>query len=344
MSNTNPCFNPKTFTPASGALLSLGQWQMLQLYLVDAQNLRLTPQQMPYQNVRDIYIQLNSQAINFHGTVLAQAQGLGNKLYNYGKTANLSFKAVAELMGQSAPNKKAILELLNNLKTTATKYQSDSETVYDGIDSFISDTQVEVTALQSAVKAEVKKIAADKSEILQLQSQYNTDFANKQAAQSKIVSDQKVINDTKYYSWVPFVGTAVAVGEIVAKEKDIKEQVDKIIADVADMQKLTAQMNALNAQVSQLIYSENYNNHMIKEINNAMSGLQLIKGAWGTIVTELGDVINNIDKSAGSALKDQKCLASIYLTTAADEWEQVGDDAETFNLNFYLQPASKNNI
>lgn len=344
MSARNPCFNPKNFTPAKGALLSLGQWQMLQLYLVDAQNLRLTPEEMPFASIREIYVKLNAQAIDFNRDVLPEAQGLGNKLVDYGRTASKSFQAMTKLMQSSTPDVKAILQLLNSLKNTATNYRKDAESVFDAISLYTLDTQQNLTDLNDGIRAEMSMIAKDKSEITVLQSDYTSVYANKQSAQSQIVRDQKVIRDTKYYSWIPFIGTAVATGEIISKEHNIQEQLDIISADVAEMQKITTRMNSLHKQVAQLVYSQNFNRHMVSEVTNAMNGLQLFQGAWGTIVQELEDVINNLNNAKSASLKDQKCLTSVYLATAATEWEQVGENAEAFTLNFYLQPASKTDV
>lgn len=340
MDSSNPCFNPKTFLPSNTPLLSLSQWQMLQLYLVDAQNLRLTSAQMPYPNVLEIYIKLNAQAINFHGTVLPKAHSLGNNLFNYGQTASRSFGAIAQLMSETNPNKTAILELMNNLKETAVQYQSDSESIFSGISSYISETSDDVSELNEAVKQEVAKAGADQTKITNLQLQYDSSYTDMQIAQTKITSDNKAINSTKYYSWVPFVGTVIAVGEIIAKEHDISKQIARIHSDVASMQSTSQQMQLLHKDIGQLTYASKYNTHMATEINNAMGGLTLIKGAWGTITTELGDVIENIEKATSSELKNNQCLASVYLTTAANEWDQVADDAQTFADNFYLEPAT----
>ncbi|NQV26840.1 MAG: hypothetical protein HQ518_21020 [Rhodopirellula sp.] len=341
MGIANDCYNPNTFKPGNTSLLSLGQWQMLQLYLVDASNLNLTSAQMPYPDVLAIYKKLHCQAVAFHGNTLPQAHSMGNKLYNYGTTASLSFKAVVELMADPTPDKTAIVQLLGSLQSTAATYQADSLKIFNAISTYISDTNGDVTALQAAVKRETAKAGADQSTIEELQTQYQAKFADKQIAQSKIVSDQHAINDTKYYSWIPFVGTGVAVGEIIAKEKDIKTQLERINADVAAMQSIQGRIQGLRKEIAQLTYTAQYNTHMANEVSNAMTGLNLIKGAWGTIVSELGDVIENANLASASALKNQKCLAGVYLTTAADEWEQVASDANSFQLNFYIQPKSQ---
>jgi hypothetical protein len=337
MGQTNSCYNPKTFTPGNAPLLSLGQWQMLQLYLVDAMNLPLTSTEMPYADILAIYTKLHAAAIAFHGNILPKAQTMGNQLFNYGQTASRTFNGVVQLMSDATPNKEAILQLLGNLQTTAGNYQTDATEIFTGIESFISETQQDVSDLTAAVTRETDKIGADKLQIQSLQSQYDSKYADKQQAQAQIVSDQNTIDSTKYYSWIPFVGTAVAVGEIIAKRNDIKSLLNRIDDDIGAMRGYQNDIQKVSVEIAHLTYAAKYNQHMADEINNALGGMQLIESAWKTIASEIGDVAGNIRKAAAAELKDQPCLASIMLTTAANEWQDIATDANSFTLNFYLQ-------
>ena len=337
MGQATICYSPKTFTSGNAPLLSLGQWQMLQLYLVDAMNLPLTSTDMPYADILDIYTKLHNAAIAFHGNVLPKAQILGSQLYNYGKTANLTFNAVVQMMSAAMPNKEAILQLLSYLQTTAENYQTDANEVFTGIENFISDTQQEVSDLTAAVTRETDKIGADKLQIQSLQSQYDLKFADKQQAQAQIVNDQNAIDSTKYYSWIPFVGTAIAVSKIISNQNDIKSQLNRINDDIQAMQGFQNEIQNVSVEIGHLTYAAKYNQHMADEVNNALGGMQLIESAWKTIASEIGDVVGNIRNAAAAELKDQPCLASVMLTAASNEWQDVATDANSFTLNFYLQ-------
>lgn len=337
---SNVCYTPTTFQPSNTALLSIGQWQMVQLYLADAQNLNIGAGGTTNPAVLAIYTRLKTQAIQFSGAVLPAAQLLGNHLSAYGAMSKQSFGAIADLMDADTPNKTAIAELLGNLRSTAVTYQAKSEDIFKAVSAFITESQQDVADLKAAAAAELAKAAKDNTQITQLNLDYQSAYADKIIAQSNILHDQKVIDDTKYYSWVPFVGTAVSVGEIIAHEHDIKEQIARINADVAVMQQTTAEMNALRADISELTYTAKYNTAMAQEISSALGSLDLIKGAWGTIVQELGDVIANVQNATAEALKDNPCLSAVSLATAAVEWGQVADDAESFALNFYIQPKA----
>lgn len=65
-------------------------------------------------------------------------------------------------------------------------------------------------------------IESNNLRIQMLHAEYNAKYADMQQAQAQIVSDNDAINSTKYYGWIPFVGTSVAVGEIIAKKNDIE--------------------------------------------------------------------------------------------------------------------------
>jgi hypothetical protein len=338
MGLASDCYNPKTFKPGNNPLLSVGQWQMLQLYLVDAMNLPLTSADMPYPDVLAIYKKLHTEAVDFHGSTLGQALSMGNKLYSYGQTASRTFRGVVQLMDQPAPNKEAILQLLGNLQQTAATYQTGANGIFNAIESYISATQAEARDLSAAVKRETDKIMTERSQIQILQGRYNALYADKQQAQATIVNDENTINETKYYAWIPFVGTAVAVGEIIAKRNDIQQQLIRINNDIAEMQRIQGEIQRVDKEVAHLTYTAQYNAHMIEEINGAMQGTQLIESAWKTIANELGDVVGNIKMAAAQELKNQACLASVALSAAADEWQDVANDAQSFTLNFYLAP------
>lgn len=332
------CYNPNTFTPDDKPLFSLGQWQMLQLYLVDVMKLNLTSQSMPYADVRAIYIRLHAEAMSFHGNTLSQAQNMGNDLYNYGLNAAQTFNAVVQLMDESTPNKDAIVQLLGNLKATAAHHQAGTTEIYQGVKSYISATHQDISDLAAAAKREIDKIGADRTKIVILQNQYQAKYADKQAAQAQITSDKHALNSTKYYSWIPFVGTVVAVDKIVEKRKDIANQLARIGGDVQQMQSIQQQIQATKKEIGQLTYASQYNQHMATELGNAMGPMQLIEGAWKTISDELGDVMSNVQLAAASELKNEPCLAAVALTTAADEWQDVGNDGHVFNMNFRIQP------
>lgn len=336
MGIANDCYNPKALRPNDHPLMSVGQWQLLQLYLIDAMNLQ--PGSMPYTDVAKIYTALKKQAIAFHSGPLSAAQQLGNKLYNYGVAASGSFRGVVKMMDCKTPDKDGILELLSNLESQALTFQTDSNLIFTQVSDYVAATQDQVKALNDAVAREIQKIAEDKAQIEKLTNSYNSSFADKAAAQAEIVHDKKVINDTKYYSWIPFVGTAVGVGEIISKENDIKKQVDRIKADVLAMQSDQKKIQAFNQEIAQLNYTKQYNQHMASEINDTVGSLQTIEGAWKTIGSELGDIVENVKEASASELKDEPCLAAVALTTAAEEWLDVANDARAFENNFYIQP------
>jgi hypothetical protein len=62
--------------------------------------------------------------------------------------------------------------------------------------------------------------------------------------------------------------------------------------------------------------------------------LQKIEGAWGTIGQELSAVLGQI--SNAQEPKTIPCLAQVALTTAANEWHDIANDAHNYMTNFYI--------
>ena len=155
------CYNPTIFKPGNAPLLSLAQWQALQLYLVDAMNLSAAAQMKLPADVISIYKDLSAQAVTFHAGTLSQAQVVGNTLYRYGRDASLTFQAVVKLMDQRTPNKDAILQALGNLQQGAEKNKSLAQGVSGGIASFITATKQDSGNLELAAARETQIVSAD---------------------------------------------------------------------------------------------------------------------------------------------------------------------------------------
>lgn len=66
------------------------------------------------------------------------------------------------------------------------------------------------------------------------------------------------------------------------------------------------------------------------------AGLDHVASAWNAIAMELEEVMRNAQLAGAAALKGQRCLAAVALTTAANEWLMVTADAELFVKGFYL--------
>lgn len=346
MSTNNACYNPSTFTPDNKPLLSKADWSMVQLYLQDCANLPLKvgpnpPSEFPYQDSVDVYKIIHSGAAVFQTKTLPAANKMANTLYNEGTTADAAFSAVIQLMDSPNPDKEALEQLFTALQKTASDAQVGAQAIFQGTKTFadmLGKQGIQLTALKNKY---VNEAGGLKTKIQNLNLSITSEKTIIQQAQAKIVSDNKVINDTVYYSWIPLVGTIVALVEIIEKDKDIEAQLKIIKGAVTKIQGYNSELAADKAEMSQLIYAEDFNQSQVNQMNEALPKLQKIEGAWGTIATELGDVLANIQKAEGQALKDIACLSAVYLTTAQKEWLQVANDAHDFMTNFYVLPVSQ---
>jgi hypothetical protein len=345
MTSTNPCYNPATFNPDNKPLLSKGDWSMVQLYLEDCKNLPLVvghtpPKEFPYKDSVDVFKLIHAGAATFKTVTLPAANQMANTLYNLGMQADASFEAVVNIMAEN-PNKDVLKQLFGALHKTASDSQIAAKDIFKGTKKFVDMLDTQGQALTSLVNKYVDETGGLKTKIKNLKLSIQGEQTKINEAQTKIAQDNKVIHDTVYYSWIPLVGTIVALVEIIEHDKDIEKQLDIIKGAVSEIQKCNKELHKDQAQMAQLVYAESFNKHQVKLMNQTLPNLQKIEGAWGTIKTELSDIITNIDKAEGQALKKIQCLSEVYLTTAQKEWLQVANDAHDFMMNFYIKPVSK---
>jgi hypothetical protein len=334
------CYNPKIFTPDNKPLLSKGQWSMIQLFLVDAANLPLTNEAFPDPASIPIFKAIHDAAAFFKSDTLPKSNALGNTLYNYGSTANATFAALVNIMETPNPDKNVLLQLFGNLQNFAQQAQIEAKQVFDGTQGFVNVLGDQKSKLDKVVTDEVNAKSGYQSQITVLNNDITAQRSSITSAQATITSDKKVIHDTVYYSWIPLIGTIVALAEIITSSDDIKKQLGIINDAVKAIQGDNLKLEPLNQKVGQLIYAQDFNNGQIKQIGEVMPVLQTIQGAWGTISSELGDALGHINNAQADQLKGLTYLAEVELTTAANQWQDVANDAHDYMMNFYITPAT----
>ncbi|WP_375280815.1 hypothetical protein [Pseudooctadecabacter sp.] len=338
------CYNPDSFTPNNQALLSKAQWQQVQFYLNNCMQLPLkvgndpSKGEFPYADSVAVYKTIHSSAAAFQTGTLPDASAMANALYNYGQTSVATFGAVAQLIQQGSADRVVLQKLFSNLKSETAGYQAAAKKIFTETEVFANTIGTAKGDLTAITKKYVDQSGGLKSQIEALKIDVQTQQSIITEAQTKILGDKKVIKDTVYYSWIPLVGTIIALVEIITHEKDIQEQLKKIKAAVTQIQTDNSKIATDEANMAQLIYAETFNNKQVDLIAGVLPNIQKIEGAWGTISQELGDVMGNIDKASDPS--QIPCLKNIALTTATNEWQTVANDAHDFMLNFYVQPEA----
>lgn len=338
------CYNPDTFTPNNQPLLSKAQWQQVQFYLHNCQQLPVkvgndpTKGEFPYADSVAVYKTIQSSAATFQTGALNDANAMANTLYNYGEQTKATFGAVAQLISNGSADRVVLQKLFGSLKEVTSNYQAAAKKIFTETEAFATTIGTAKGDLTAITQKYVNQAGGLKSDIekLKLDVQYQHSVITE--AQTNILHDQKVIKDTVYYSWIPLVGTIIALVEIITHEKDIQEQLQKIKGAVTQIQSDNSKIATDQANMAQLVYAETFNNNQVDLIAGVLPNIQKIEGAWGTIATELGDVMGNIDKASDPS--QIPCLKNIALTTAVNEWGSVANDAHNFMLNFYVQPEA----
>ena len=331
---SSACYNPNVFRPTNTPLLAKGQWSMVQLFLVDAANLPLTTSAFPDDKALPIFRKIHDASAAFASSVLPKSMATGSSLYSYGQTSLATFSAVVRILEQDNPDRTVLSSLFGNLTQAAATAKDAAGDLFSGTKAFVDELSRQKPLLERLVSDEVTSTGGLKSQIDPLSTDIEAQRAVVKAAQVAITEDQKVIHDTVYYSWIPFIGTIVALGEALAKQSDISSQMDRIHAAVQQIEADNRKLLPLQSQMNQLIYAQGFNNDQIAQVAQVTPVLQRIEGAWGTINQELGAVLGQI--STAQDPRAIPCLAEVALTTATNEWHDIANDAHDYMTNFYV--------
>jgi hypothetical protein len=334
-------YNPTVFAPNNKPLLDKGQWSMVQLFLNDARRLPTTEQQFPDARAIPIFNAVRAASSHFELNTLPRANQLGNQLYNYGTTADATFRGVIQLMDQPSPNKDALRQLFGNVRDTAQRCGTEASAVEAAVKDFGNELDTGGRNLKVVVDRELTDAGGLKARIELIQNDIKTQDAAITAAQAAITADQRVINDTVYYSWIPFIGTIVAVSLIIANEKDIQEKLGIINAAVAKKRTDNNDLAPLNTRLTQLTYCQQFNGNQISQMAKMAPILGDLRSAWSTMATNLGNILQNINLAEANQLKSMDVLAPVQLTAAVNQWQQVANDAHSYMMNFYVRPVEE---
>jgi len=314
----NTCYNPKDF-----------------LFLANARNLPLSTDTFSDVDAIAVFQQMHGASKEFEEKTLPNALQLAKELYNYGMEARAIFSAAANLL-RTSNDRDSVRELFNKLIATARDCQHRSQEVHDGVSKFEYSLSIEKDKLDKIIDKEVNISQETQSRIEQLINENNAARARMQSAQARL-EDDGVKNATKYYVWIPLIGTIIALENIMRMNKDIQEQSGIINELIEALKKNNSDLDGLNSKIKMLTHCGDFSKGLVGEIKELIPSLEKIVGVWGTIALELSAVVENIE----GGIDPGACLAEVALTTAADEWAQVADDAHNFMMGFPVQPLSQ---
>jgi hypothetical protein len=334
-------YNPKVFTPNNKPLLDKGQWSVVQIFLNDARRLPTSEQQFPDARAIPVFNAVRTASNFFEVNTLRRANLLGNQLYNYGINAGATFRGVVQLMDQPSPNKDALRQLFGSIRDTASSCGLEASAVEGAVKDFGSELDRQGRSLKGVVDQELTDSGGLKARIEQIQNDIKLQDAAITAAQAAITADKRVINDTVYYSWIPLIGTIVAVSLIIAREQDIQAQLTRINEAVGKKRTDNTNLEPLNKRLGQLTYCQTFNGNQISQMAAMGPILATLRSAWSTMAGNLGNILDNINQADANRLKDMDVLAPVNLTTAADEWGDVARDAHSYMMNFYAKPVEE---
>lgn len=341
---TNPpdalmCYQPRTFTPDDKPLLSVDQWQKLQMFLETAIALPTTEDKYPDRRALPLFAAIQGSSATYKASTLPNAANVGEAIYNFSLDSQTHFAAVAALVAAPDDCRDQVLELYEDIISSASnelagalKVSDDTKAYADvlrGLDNPLKTLVAQITVELGSLGDQYRKISAE------------VDVQNKklQDAQDAILNDRKIIHDTVYYAWIPIIGTIVAVAEIKTHNDDITAQMATIASVTSEIGVLDQQLQALSDKISHLQQAQTLLQNQTALLESVLPVVIGIAGSWNVILQGLQLVKDAVQKSDEQVMRAHPCLAEAALATAAKEYEQVAADAHHFMENFWMAPA-----
>lgn len=135
MSEAN-CYPRDGFMPDGKLVLQNETWGCLNKYVAEAINIPKSPNA----DAQAVLAKLHDAAEKLHNNTLQEVNNSANGLYDFGQTANGTFKGLAALMAKSPPPRDSVESLLANLQEAASKQQKAVQNISGGLAIFQSAT------------------------------------------------------------------------------------------------------------------------------------------------------------------------------------------------------------
>ncbi|ESZ95598.1 hypothetical protein SBOR_3994 [Sclerotinia borealis F-4128] len=222
------------------------------------------------------------------------------------------------------------LRIIKQLQTGAQEALNGLGSFHSLCEQHESRIRINATSLDAQLTREGNDIVSMQKRILDAQAELDD-------LQSRIDGKNQVLTDAPKYMWVWPIGTAIGTGLVIAAKKEIalmKEAMEKIQALMNEYE--AKQKTASRLQLNIMFVNGQVNN-LTQEIAPAMRTLELLQGAWKSMVTDLETIKQLIDNDTEKI--PPMILARPQLQKIVDEWNELRDFASNYIQNSYLSES-----
>jgi len=341
-------------------ILSKEEWLKIQVYVNNAQILPITDNEFRNSlgarssfDLTDFEALINAYTLIYQHTgvwrdeTFPRSVDLASQVYQYGtQKVPVYYPAISKLADEltALPGDKDLQQkmkaTLESLRSTAQGYADEAEAVSLAVKTFADETQADKMTLVGRANEEgLRKYYNDtygkmSKEVERLNKEIEAVQKVLEAINDEYDHDVIVAGTSATYVWVFPVGTiAAAVVAGVYGDKAVKA-----LARARAAEKKIKKLNEKLAQNARLMIYLNNASLGIVSINNSLSdalpAIQKIQGVWAAMSSDLGQIVEIIDRDISEAID---VIKSLGVDEAMRAWQMVAAAANAYRLNAYVQ-------
>jgi hypothetical protein len=347
-------------------LLSKAEWLSVQVYVQDGLSLPINNSQLSrllfcdatspvsdFQDLLNEFITVYGHCNTWNGQYYPNIVNLSNDIVHYGSKANVYYHSLEQMVdeytqllisGKMTPEiremyKEEMAGVVRLLAQDANKYAVNASKVEEDVTTFLDWCNKDKRSVDQLYVSYDEKYGNNSEEVKAYQEQMKEIRKQIHKLQEKYNKDVIIMATSAAYGWVPIFGWAAAgiVDGLMAKE-----------------------MKALKEAIKNLQKKLEEDDRIVKRDFHLMNAIGRAKGSLGTISTDLTNVIPVIGKIKGiwqAIHSDLKYIQSVIeedisgvtpllkkegVKLAVQEWQKVGQCADSFRVNAYVQFKREN--
>ncbi|THV52656.1 hypothetical protein BGAL_0073g00310 [Botrytis galanthina] len=218
--------------------------------------------------------------------------------------------------------------------------QAGAEQALAGLEGFHGQCEQHESSMRVNATSLEAQLVREGNDIASMQKKIDAAQAELEEYQARIDGKNKVLTDAPKYMWVWPIGTFIGVGLVQAAKNEIKGMTEAMEQIQAVMDEYEAKQKTASRLQLNIRFVNGQVNNLTGEIRPAMRTLELLQGAWKSMVTDLETIKQLIDNDTENI--PPMILARPQMQKIVNEWNELRDFASNYIQNSYLSESPEN--
>ncbi|TGO26756.1 hypothetical protein BPAE_0053g00090 [Botrytis paeoniae] len=236
--------------------------------------------------------------------------------------------------------KEGIQWIVNEELRVIKQLQAGAQQALAGLEGFHGQCEQHEARMRINATSLEAQLVREGNDIASMQKKIDAAQAELEEYQARIDGKNKVITDAPKYMWVWPVGTFIGVGLVQAAKNEIKGMTEAMEQIQAVMDEYEAKQKTASRLQLNIRFVNSQVNNLTGEIRPAMRTLELLQGAWKSMVTDLETIKQLIDNDTENI--PPMILARPQMQKIVNEWNELRDFASNYIQNSYLSESPEN--